>query len=414
MKDKELERIFNDPLFNISEEEKQLFVLPECLKIKKNRNEPDYVGKRVRCENFEAYSGAFQCVQDELRKGKRSLRKFTSPALKAGNYYVSSGQLVFLEDFKNGRKAGNSLKDGRTKIIYEDGTQSDILLHTLRRSLYADGYIVSKNTDNDEHALEKAIVGSHSDKSTGWIYVLKSLSNDPAIKGVENLYKIGFSTVPVEQRIRNAEYEPTYLMDKVKIMAVFETFNLVPHILEHILHKFFAEVQFQLEVYDIDENKFVPKEWFIVPFPIIERVITYIIDGSIVNYKYNLELKVLEKIDNKDKLISTNKIDTSNMDVLTLIIKKVCFDMIIKGDKRIEYRELKEKNLIKYTWVEKDTGSRYLRKFDAIRFSVRPSRNKEFALVEIKNITYNAETYQVEFHLGKILETSLLEIKDKE
>ena len=58
-----------------------------------------------------------------------------------------------------------------------------------------------------------------ADKQSGHIYVLRSLSDDPQIAGLQNLHKIGFSTTSVEQRVVNAEKSPTYLMAPVRIVA---------------------------------------------------------------------------------------------------------------------------------------------------------------------------------------------------
>jgi len=69
--------------------------------------------------------------------------------------------------------------------------------------------------------------------------ILKSLSNDDIISTKRNLYKIGFSATPVEDRIKNRETDPTYLMAKVKIVETFKCFNVNPHKLEQLIHEFF-------------------------------------------------------------------------------------------------------------------------------------------------------------------------------
>ena len=42
---------------------------------------------------------------------------------------------------------------------------------------------------------------------------------------IQNLYKIGYSSIPVEERIKSAEQEPTYLMAPVKIVTTFKCYN---------------------------------------------------------------------------------------------------------------------------------------------------------------------------------------------
>jgi len=93
---------------------------------------------------------------------------------------------------------------------------------------------------------------TQDDIESGYIYILKSLSRDDRIITKRNLYKIGFSTIPVEERIKNAENDPTYLMSKVQIVETFQCFNVNPHKLEQLLHKFFAKSCLNI---DITDNK---------------------------------------------------------------------------------------------------------------------------------------------------------------
>ena len=94
--------------------------------------------------------------------------------------------------------------------------------------------------------------------------------------------------------------------------------------------------------------------------------------------------------------------DTSGMKVLTLNIKKTYFDEIISGTKTIEYRELKQTTLNKYTYLDESDGKRYLRRYDALRLFVGYHKDRESALVQVTDITYNEGI--VEYHLGMVLE----------
>ncbi len=94
--------------------------------------------------------------------------------------------------------------------------------------------------------------------------------------------------------------------------------------------------------------------------------------------------------------------DTTGLKVLTLNIKKIYFDEIMSGEKKIEYRELKQTTLNKYTYLDESDGKRYLRRYDALRLFVGYHKDRESALVQVTDITYNEGL--VEFHLGMILE----------
>lgn len=143
--DKELEAIFDDPLLKMSEEEERLFDIPQDMRRVIAKKKADYVAQRKLCENFDAYKPLFDKVHQELKVGKRSLVKINKTAtLAAGRYYYVSGQMLLLEKIGELKKSSNFLPDARTRCVYENGTESDILLQTLRKSVVGDGYAISE------------------------------------------------------------------------------------------------------------------------------------------------------------------------------------------------------------------------------------------------------------------------------
>lgn len=397
--DKELETLFDDPLLNVNEEEKKLFDIPQDMRRVIAKKKADYVAQHKLCENFDDYKPLFAKVHRELKQGLRSLVKITKTAtLSEGRFYFVSGQMLLLEKIGELKKSGNFLPDARTRCIYENGTESDILLQTLRKNVVGDGYAVTELQEDANGKFFGSSDVTADDKVTGFIYVLSSLSQDPAIREVKHLYKIGFSTNSVEQRIANAENEPTYLMAPVKIQASYKVVNVNSQKFEDLIHQVLKPAQFQVIVFDDRGVEHQPQEWFVVPLPVVDVIIQKIMDGSIVGYTYNPKLECLEKRIVKEK----STFDTTEMKVLTLNIKKIYFDEIMKGTKKIEYRELKQTTLNKYTYLDESDGKRYLRRYDAIRFFVGYHKDRESALVQVKDITYNEGI--VEYHLGLVLE----------
>ena len=406
---KELDELLNDPMFEVSNTEETLFELTEAMKrAKEERKSADYVAQRRPCENFADYEEGFRQVHKDLREGRRMLKKFTARGLQEGHYYVVSGVMVYLEKIINLKKTVTSQisVDGRTRTIYENGMESDIMLQTLSKSAYTDGYIVTDTTEEDATALEKAFEVTEKDVADGYIYVLSSLSENPEIAKVKDLYKIGFSTTPVEERIRNCEYEPTYLMDKVKVVATWKTYNMNTHSFETLIHQFFKAVQFHVKVRDLAGREAEPQEWFVVPLGIISKAIESIMDGSIVNYRYNPALQVIEKIEGQERIQKGN-VDTTGWKILTLNIKQLAFNQILQGEKTIEYRDLKPSTMNRFTWVEAETGNRYLRKFDALRLCAGRTAWSDQMLVEVVDTTFNSEAQQVEYHLGKVVQVDV-------
>ncbi|WP_321426286.1 GIY-YIG nuclease family protein [uncultured Bacteroides sp.] len=376
--DEEFEDILNNPYLNISKEDLSIFDVPKHLIKKQERSEADFVAQREKCEDFHLYEDSFKKVHKELNEGKRSLVKFNTQSLKEGTYYVVSGVVVLLEKILELRKDKGHY-DGRTRCIYENGTESNIFLDTLRKAVYADGFVITENADADEQAFQNNFAIVKEDVQDGWIYVLRSLSKEPAISSQKNLYKIGFSTVPVEERIKNPEQEPTYLMDKVAIVSTWKTFNMKTHEFENIIHQFFSTAMFHIKVQDSNGIIFTPREWFVVPLGIIESAIKKIIDKSIVNYHYNRNLEALEELPQKEERVKSEKIDTTDWSILTLNIKQIYFNEILSGEKTIEYRDLKQSKMNAYTWVDNNDGKRYLRQFNALQ----GRRIKNFAPIKV-------------------------------
>lgn len=398
---KELEEIFDDPLLDISDKQANLFDIPEDMqKAMKERKQADYIAQRKLCEDFEQYRPLFKQVHQDLKLGKRNLVRLSKTEnITAGNIFVVSGELVLLESMTEAKWTENVRgRNARTRCIYENGTESDILLQTLRKNVMTDGYVVTETHEEMESKFLTNADLTEKDKVTGFIYVLRSLSEDSAIRNQKDLYKIGFSTNTVEERVANAAHEPTYLMAPVEIVATYKVVNVHSQKFEDLIHQVLKAAQFHVTVVDDEGIVHEPKEWFVVPLSVVNTIIEKIIDGSIVGCTYNPDMQCLEmKVVKKESTFNTK-----GMNILTLNIKKVYFDEIINGTKKIEYREIKQTTINKYTYVDESDGKRYLRRYDALRLYVGYHKDRESALVQVVDTTYNESV--VEYHLGMILE----------
>jgi len=249
---------------------------------------PDYVASRKPCKDFDKFEHLFTQCHADLDAGKRQLRAFINEQqIEAGEYFILSGVMVYVADMGEKEKK-NAKVNARLRCIFENGTEGDLLLRSLARNLYKDGRRI---TENSERLMNELKDLTDEDKQTGTIYVLKSLSTNPKIAAIEDLYKIGFSSGAVEDRIRNAENEPTYLMAKVHLVEVFECYNLNPQKLESLLHTFFGSACLNIDVFDKTGKRCTPREWFIAPLSIIEEAINLILTGEIVNYQYDQQAK---------------------------------------------------------------------------------------------------------------------------
>ncbi len=259
------------------------------------RMRPDYIAHRKVCKDFDLYEEAFQRIHDDLAHGRRRLVEFKEGDLHEGCYYVLRGVVLYLEqnlavkqkiEYKSGAKVR---REGRTRCIFDNGTESSMLYRSLGKALKLDGFCIS-----DLIGQNKSSVSIDStDVQNGYIYVLRSLSRAPQIRSIRNLYKIGYCSGDVTTRIKNAVHEPTYLMNDVEVVLTVRCYNLDVPYLEASIHSFFSNVNVYFEVRDDEGIMHYPKEWFTVPLNIIEEVIPLIVDKKIDSYRYDKNLQMI-------------------------------------------------------------------------------------------------------------------------
>ena len=264
----------------------------------KPKAEADEIAQRKPCKNFAEYEPLFRKVHEELREGKRQLLEFNDRGEKlvAGNFYILSGMLLYLEDInitspEKTIEGKRFRKDGRTKTIFENGNESNMLYRSLAKQLYNDGRVVTNTNEQVNEDFYESMQASltEEDKEAGFVYVLSSLSTDERIQSIADLYKIGFSREPIEERIKNAQKDPTYLMADVKLEAGFQCYNMSPQKFEKLIHQFFGAACVNFDIYDGTGKRHTPREWFVAPIEVIHEAIKLIISGEVTKYKYDVQ-----------------------------------------------------------------------------------------------------------------------------
>jgi hypothetical protein len=183
-------------------------------------------------------------------------------------------------------KAPNGENDARLRVIYANGTESDLLMRSLQRALYKDE-AGRRIAETDFGPLFSSIT-DEEDTASGTIYVLRSKSEHPTIAENRNLiHKIGVTGGSVKIRLANAKLDPTYLMADVEIVATYELYNINRTKLENILHRFFESARLDIQINDRFGKPVIPREWFLVPLFIVDEVVEKIKDGSLSKYRYD-------------------------------------------------------------------------------------------------------------------------------
>ena len=256
----------------------------ELKHVTKQTTMPEYVASRRRCEDFEQFEPLLVQCQADLRSGKRRLWPFAKEQqIHEGLFFVLRGVLLYVAGVGD-REVTSGKNNARLRCIFENGTESDMLLRSLAAELYKDGRRVSAHED---HLLDGFDNISDSDQETGFIYVLRSRSERPEVASIKNLFKIGFCRGAVEERVKNAPQDTTFLMAPVTIVTAFKCYNMNPVKLEQLLHRFFGKWCLAVDVFDRAGQRHVPREWFVAPLDVIEQAIHFVISGEIVQFEYN-------------------------------------------------------------------------------------------------------------------------------
>lgn len=252
------------------------------------------IADRTPCADFDKFQPLFEQAERELKAGVRQLkagmresRQFgRDSSFNVGNFFVLGGLLVYVAEKGEGFRTGNNEADARLRVIYSNGTESNLLMRSLQRALYKDENARMLTGTNMGPLFGD--VPEPDDIETGTIYVLRSLSNHPFVaEHRELIHKIGVTGGKVEARIAGAEKDATYLLADVEVVATYKLHNLNRTRLENIFHRLFGAAQLDLTIEDRFGHPVKPREWFLVPLHVIDEAVQYIRDGSITDVVYD-------------------------------------------------------------------------------------------------------------------------------
>ena len=256
------------------------------------------IADRTLCKDFETFRPLFERVQTDIQTGMRQSQPIEAGrrGIEAGDFFVLDGVTLYVADIGEPLKTTAGEIDRRLRVIYSNGTESNLLLRSLQRAFYDDPAarrLVAPDTGQLSFGGELEA----DDVDSGAIYVLRSLSDDPYVaQHRELIHKIGVTGGKVESRIANAEHEATYLLAKVEVVATYKLAGIQRTRLENLLHRLFAPARLDITIHDRFGHPVQPEEWFLVPLFVINEAVERIKDGSITRYIYDRESASLKSI----------------------------------------------------------------------------------------------------------------------
>lgn len=256
------------------------------------------IADRKPCEDFETFKPLFERVQSEVKTGLRQSQPIEAGnrSVEAGDFFVLDGITLFVAEVGEPLKTTAGEVDRRLRLIFANGTESNLLLRSLQRAFYND--TAARRLVSPESG-QLAFGGEFEaeDVESGTIYVLRSLSDHPYIaQHRELIHKIGVTGGKVETRIANAEHEATYLLAKVEVVATYKLAGINRTRMENLFHRLFAPARLNIIIHDRFGHPVRPDEWFLVPLHVIDEAVQRIRDGSVTEVIYDPKIAGLIRL----------------------------------------------------------------------------------------------------------------------
>jgi hypothetical protein len=254
------------------------------------RRAAEEIANRKKCEDFDQFEPLFERVRAQLASGERQTRAFHTRSMdeiQQGTFFIVGGQIAFVAEVGEAFTTEYERRDSRLRVVYDNGTESEVLQRSLQRALHRDE-VARLITDPNAGPLFGDTM-EPDDIESGTIYVLRSLASQPFVaEHRELIHKIGVTGGKVETRIANAENDATYLLAKVEVVATYKLAHIHRTRLENLFHRIFAAAQIDLTIEDRFGHPVRPREWFLVPLQAIDEAVNRIRDGSITEFTYDV------------------------------------------------------------------------------------------------------------------------------
>lgn len=260
------------------------------------------IARRQPCDDFDEFRPVFDTVQAELDSGQRITERYqTESPIKLGDLFIVEGNKVFVANLGDEFEDGHGHIDRRLRLIYDNGTESNLLLRSLQKALWRDpaGRRIM-DAGHDPHPLFTAAdlddapvfidTPDFEDELSGYLYIVRSKSDHAFVaEHRELLHKIGFTRGELEDRFDGAASERTFLMADAEVVASYRIANASAGKLENVLHRFFASARIDVKLREEVGGFVEPREWFLLPLPTIQEAISLIRTGGIENARYDIQ-----------------------------------------------------------------------------------------------------------------------------
>ncbi|TAM01031.1 MAG: GIY-YIG nuclease family protein, partial [Pusillimonas sp.] len=98
------------------------------------------IANRTPCADFARYKPLFEEAKAGLQAGAWMTKPFVKNAsIELGDFFIIGGQMAYVAEMYEGTKTKDGRDNPRLRVIFDNHTESNLLLRSLSRSLYPDG-----------------------------------------------------------------------------------------------------------------------------------------------------------------------------------------------------------------------------------------------------------------------------------
>jgi hypothetical protein len=257
---------------------------------------PDYKAQRRPCPDFDRFRPVIRSIVEDIRSGRRKTKTTNGGGggdIKRGDVYVLNGQIAYVAEVGEWRRTEFGQIDARTRIVFDNATETDYLARSFARALNEDpnGRVVETVGEDENGLLAKL-----PNKPQGHVYAARTLSKDPALVELAPLMlKIGSTINDPSKRLHGSERDPTFLLAPATLEAEWEVHDMKASDVEKALHAFLHPANVAIKMPDRFGHAVDAREWFVVSVAIVRQAIGLLRERRLQNFRYDIEkCKIVE------------------------------------------------------------------------------------------------------------------------
>lgn len=254
---------------------------------KQDQYDDEDIASRFKCKDFYRFEPIFTRIHKAIESGDFTKTNFSSTKnITVGSVFVLNGFVCYVADIYKAEARKNARSQERLRLIFANGTESNMLTHSLATAQYKYENSYQLQITDPEWVNDDLAKNFGDDRQpTGVIYIAQLIETPENLEHYKNLYKVGFSKLTGDVRTKHSIRDTAFLQQPVNIIAEWQIYDADPRKVESVLHAFFYEQKVKMSSKGSDDKLYKATEWFDIPLSEIDKAINIVISGDIEKYR---------------------------------------------------------------------------------------------------------------------------------